>query len=133
MNTLTEAPVKHTGFSLVELMVAIAIISVLVAIAIPAYNGYITEARLATARSNIDSLRLFLEDYRLDNGTYVGDSGDASRDNLAEIQADFGWNPRQDSSGYSYRMTNITATTYDIHVSFGGAELMRCDETNSCT
>jgi len=66
------------GFTLVELMIAIAIISVIAAIAIPAYNGYITEARIAAARSNIDSLRLFLEDYRLDNGTYVGPSGSTS-------------------------------------------------------
>ncbi len=56
-------------------MITVAILSVIVAIAIPAYNGYITEARLSTARSNMDSLRLFLEDHRLDNGTYVGDSG----------------------------------------------------------
>jgi len=127
---------KHIlkGFTLVELMIAIAIMSVIVAIAIPAYDGYITEARIATARSNIDSLRLFLEDYRLDNGTYVGPSGDASRDNLAEIEADFGWNPRQDSDAlFTYSLTGLDATGYTITINYSGAQMISCDESSNCT
>jgi type IV pilus assembly protein PilE len=128
----TSKQTKSSGFTLVELMIAVAIISVIAVIAIPAYNGYIAEARLATARSNIDSLRLFLEDYRLDNGTYVGPSGSTTLSNLSEIENDFGWNPRQNETGFTYSVSGLTTTGYAINIQFGST-WVNCSETNNCT
>ena len=51
-------------------MIAIAILTVIAGIAIPAYNGYIREARINAATANIEPLRIALEDFWLDNGTY---------------------------------------------------------------
>ena len=66
---------KATGFSLMELMIVIAILGIVSAIAIPAYTGYIETARMTEAKNNIAALKLAEEEYFLENNTYFYKEG----------------------------------------------------------
>lgn len=54
---------KQIGFSLIELVVTVAILAVVTSIAIPSYNGYILGARMTEAKNNIASLKLAEEEF----------------------------------------------------------------------
>ena len=58
------------GFTLVELMIVVAILGILVAIAVPAYIGYVSNSKKAEAKTNLQSLRLLIEQYYSENAKY---------------------------------------------------------------
>lgn len=92
-------PRSHTnGFTLIELMITIAIIAVVAGIAIPSYNGYITTAKMAEAENNLAAIRLAQEEFFLENNRYFSGA------NSAAIQTDSGnlWSATQGSDGYNF-------------------------------
>ncbi|QBC44416.1 type IV pilin protein [Iodobacter fluviatilis] len=60
------------GFTLIEIMVTIAIVGILAAIAIPQYSDYVTRSRLVEAQSKLSDTRVRLEQFFINNRTYVG-------------------------------------------------------------
>ena len=63
---------RTKGFTLMELMIVVAIIAILSAIAIPAYGDYVTRAKIIEATSFLADLRVKMEQFFLDNRTYIG-------------------------------------------------------------
>lgn len=74
MNTLKHAQKRFSsqkGFTLVEIMIVIAIIGILASIAIPSYQDYVTKAQLVDATNAMSSMRARLEQHFQDNRTYA--------------------------------------------------------------
>jgi len=65
------------GFTLTELLIVIAIISILTVIALPAYVGQQKSAARTEAYSNLQNLRLLEEQFFAENGRYTADLGAA--------------------------------------------------------
>lgn len=67
MNSAMRWPIaRQTGFTLIEVMLAIAILAIIAALAIPAYEGYINEGRIGTAVKDIRQAELILNDLASD-------------------------------------------------------------------
>ena len=62
---------KNRGVTLIELMIAVAIIGIIAAGALPMYNDQFVTARSSVMVSNIQSIHLFQEERRLDRGEYL--------------------------------------------------------------
>ena len=60
------------GFTLIEIMIVVALIGILAAIAIPAYGNYVIRGKLVDASAQLSDARIKLEQYFQDNRTYVG-------------------------------------------------------------
>lgn len=52
---------KQTGFTLVELLIVLAIVGILTGIALPMYQGYTTKARRADAKAALSELSVWME------------------------------------------------------------------------
>ena len=60
------------GFTLIELMIAVVVVAILSAIALPSYQDYITRGKITEATANLADMRVKMEQYFQDNRTYVG-------------------------------------------------------------
>jgi type IV pilus assembly protein PilE len=93
------------GFTLIEILIAIAIIGILSAIALPAYRDYMTRGRIPEATSGLSIKQTQIEQFFMDRRTYVSASACAS--DTAGKFFDFSCN---DSSGN----TTATATAFTL-------------------
>jgi len=59
------------GFSLLELLVVLVIMGILTSIAFPAYTSYVARSKLTEAVSNLQDMRLSMEQFYQDNRTYL--------------------------------------------------------------
>jgi general secretion pathway protein G len=63
-------PRNRAGFTLLEIIVVIIVLALLAGLVAPQIFGRLTEARAATARTQVELLGTALDNYRLDNGAY---------------------------------------------------------------
>ena len=86
------------GFTLVELMIAIAIAAILGSLAMTAYNGYVSSSRESALLQTLQSVKLVQEDRRLRLGEYVEGAYDPTNPSVSGgLASTLGWNPSDPS------------------------------------
>lgn len=85
------------GFTLIEMMITVAIIGILTAIAVPQYRDYVTRARLADAFSALAAVQPAAEQFWSNNRTFV------AMDRLPTNSANF-----------TYTLTTATVSAYTV-------------------
>lgn len=86
---------KSSGFTLLELLITVAIAGILSAIAIPLYTGFIEKAKIIRAVSEITTISRSITTYNIDNNKYP--------QSLAEV----GYGSMKDPWGAQYLYLNI--------------------------
>ena len=76
-NGLVGASALGRGFTLIEVMIVVAIVAILATIALPAYNDYIRRGQLQEAFVHLADYRVKLEQYFQDNKNYGATAGTA--------------------------------------------------------
>ena len=121
----TKTKNQQTGFSLMELMIVVAIIGILAAIALPAYQDHVRRAKAVEAAAVLDEMHLRMEQSFQDNRTYMDVRG------IGLCNAPAGANTRFFGFGCS---DGPTANSYTLEAAGVGdmsAYVYTVDETNA--
>lgn len=106
--------IKH-GFTLIELMISVAIVAILAAIAIPAFTEQMRKSRRSEALQGLSDLQLRQEKWRSNRANYLG------TDSTAADKTAFGAMPSSDY--YTLTITSAAApATYSLSAAPKGAQ-----------
>ncbi|ENY0021689.1 pilin, partial [Neisseria gonorrhoeae] len=83
MNTLQK------GFTLIELMIVIAIVGILAAVALPAYQDYTARAQVSEAILLAEGQKSAVTEYYLNNGIWPANNGDAGVASSSSIKGKY--------------------------------------------
>ncbi|WP_428983760.1 type IV pilin protein [Rhodoferax mekongensis] len=98
------------GFTLIELMITIAILAILASIAVPSYTQYIAKAKRAEARAEILKGEGWLERYFNENNRY---SDSVASNTNAGFSSAFTTVPRSGGAYYNISLA-VSSSTYTI-------------------
>lgn len=109
---------QESGFTLIELMIVVAIIGIIAAIAYPSYMDQVQSTRRADAQGALVTFANAMERFYTQNNSYIGaDGGTSTISNTltapdASVFASV--SPTDGNAVYNLRIYNLTANSYEL-------------------
>lgn len=115
-NSFRRSARAQTGFTLIEVMIVVAIIAILASIALPSYSDYVLRGKLVEATNTLSATRANMEQYYQDNRTYQTNGAILSPCDAANLTTLNG-----SLKNFTISCPTLTATTYKLVATGSGA------------
>ena len=110
---------RHSGFTLIELMIVVVIAGILVSIAIPSWQGYVIRANRAAAKADLNELSLFMEREFTARGRY----DDSDNPNNLAGDLPFDSSPQGAAeAAYNIALNNLTDSSFVLSATPTGVQ-----------
>ena len=129
MQTRFATPERTRGFTLLEVMITVAIVGILAAIALPSYDYFVTRSRIIEATNALGDYRNRMEKYFLDHRSYLDAGGNCAM--AADMTSTYNAQP---DHFFAMSCPASSATTYTLTATGSGPMnnfTYSVDETNA--
>ena len=139
---IVRAKFAENGFSLIELMIVVAIVAILAAVAVPSYQRYILKTNRSDAMAVLQGFAQAMERHYAQNNSYLGAASGGDDDGIpaiysaqAPIDGAVKYNltiePGTTATQYTLRATPTGAQAADGYLEITNTGLRRWDKDNS--